>query len=37
MMMTTPNPDAYLEKEFQAQAADVLQKLGYTLLSPEER
>jgi type I restriction enzyme R subunit len=34
--MTTPNPNVYLEKEFQAQAADVLQKLGYTLLTPEE-
>ena len=34
--MTVNNPNVYLEKEFQAQAADVLQKLGYTLLSPEE-
>lgn len=28
--------DTYLEKEFQAQAADVLTKLGYTLLSGED-
>ena|GEM_PF-4221528 len=35
-MMTVKDPDAYLEKEFQAQAADVLNKLGYTSLSPEE-
>lgn len=35
-MMTANNPDAYLEKEFQAQALDVLVKLGYTPLSPEE-
>ena len=34
--MMANNPDAYLEKEFQYQAADILQKLGYTLLSPEE-
>jgi len=32
----TTNPDMYLEKEFQIQAADVLQKLGYLPLSPEE-
>jgi type I restriction enzyme R subunit len=32
-MMTVNNPDAYLEKELQAQAADVLQKLGYTFLT----
>jgi hypothetical protein len=35
-MMMANNPDAYLEKEFQAQALDVLVKLGYTPLSPEE-
>ncbi|MCL2078209.1 MAG: type I restriction endonuclease subunit R [Oscillospiraceae bacterium] len=34
--MTINNPNSYLEKEFQAQATDVLQKLGYTVLSPEE-
>ena len=34
--MTINNPDVYLEKEFQTQAAEVLQKLGYTLLSSEE-
>jgi len=34
--MTSNNPNAYLEKEFQAQAADVLHKLGYTLISSEE-
>ena len=34
--MTTTNPNAYLEKEFQAQAADVLNKLGYTIISPDE-
>ena len=34
--MTTINPDIYLEKEFQKQAAEVLQKLGYTILTPEE-
>ncbi|MDR1230344.1 MAG: HsdR family type I site-specific deoxyribonuclease [Spirochaetaceae bacterium] len=35
-MTTVNNPDAYLEKEFQAQAVDVLQKIGYTLLLPED-
>ena len=30
------DPKAYSEKEFQKQAAEVLQKLGYTCLSPEE-
>ena len=30
------NPEVYLEKEFQVQAADILQKLGYTLLTSEE-
>lgn len=35
-MMMVNNPNAYLEKEFQAQALDVLVKLGYTPLSPEE-
>jgi type I restriction enzyme R subunit len=34
--MATSNPNAYLEKEFQAQAADVLNKLGYTIISPDE-
>jgi len=34
-MMAT-YPDMYLEKEFQTQIADVLQKLGYLQLSPEE-
>ena len=34
--MTTNNPNAYLEREFQAQAADVLIKLGYTMISPDE-
>jgi len=32
----TTHPDMYLEKEFQIQIADVLQKLGYLSLSPEE-
>jgi len=32
----TTHPDMYLEKEFQIQAADILQKLGYLPLSPEE-
>jgi type I restriction enzyme R subunit len=35
-MMVANNPNAYLEKEFQAQALDVLAKLGYTVLTPEE-
>jgi len=30
------NPGKYLEKEFQAQAEEVLRKLGYTPLTPEE-
>ncbi|MDR0354899.1 MAG: hypothetical protein LBJ64_04095 [Deltaproteobacteria bacterium] len=34
--MTINNPDAYLEKEFQAQAADVPNKLGYTIISSDE-
>ena len=34
--MTNHNPDIYLEKDVQEQAAEVLQKLGYTLLSPIE-
>ena len=34
--MAANNPSAYLEKEFQAQAADVLNKLGYTIISPDE-
>ena len=34
--MTVNSPNVYLEKEFQAQAVEVLQKLGYTLLSSEE-
>jgi type I restriction enzyme R subunit len=34
--MKTNHPDIYLEKEFQIQAADVLQKLGFFPLSPEE-
>jgi type I restriction enzyme R subunit len=34
--MTVNNPNAYLEREFQAQAADVLHKLGYTPITPEE-
>ena len=34
--MTVNNPNAYLEKEFQEQAADVLHKLGYTPITPEE-
>jgi type I restriction enzyme R subunit len=35
-MMTVNNPNAYLEKEFQAQALGVLVKLGYTAITPEE-
>jgi type I restriction enzyme R subunit len=35
-MITVNNPDLYLEREFQTQAADVLQKMGYKFLSPEE-
>ena len=35
-MMTANSPNAYLKKEFQAQALDVLVKLGYTPLTPEE-
>jgi type I restriction enzyme R subunit len=34
--MTSNNPNSYLEKEFQAQAEDVLKKLGYTTLTPDE-
>jgi type I restriction enzyme R subunit len=34
--MTIKNPNIYLEKEFQTQALDVLVKLGYTPLSPDE-
>ncbi|MDR1540266.1 MAG: hypothetical protein LBU32_20145 [Clostridiales bacterium] len=34
--MTINNPNEYLEKEFQAQAEDVLKKLGYTPLTPDE-
>ena len=34
--MTNNNPDAYLEKEFQTQAMDVLNKLGYSTILPEE-
>ncbi|MDR0696325.1 MAG: hypothetical protein LBF68_02100 [Christensenellaceae bacterium] len=34
--MTVNNPNAYLEREFQAQAADVLHKLGYAPITPEE-
>jgi type I restriction enzyme R subunit len=34
--MTLNNSSSYLEKEFQAQAEDVLKKLGYTSLTPDE-
>jgi type I restriction enzyme R subunit len=34
--MTANNPNEYLEKEFQAQAEDVLKKLGYTPLTPDK-
>jgi type I restriction enzyme R subunit len=30
------NPNDYLEQEFQIQAAEILQKIGYTLLLPED-
>jgi type I restriction enzyme R subunit len=35
-MMTMNNPNAYLEKEFRAQALGILVKLGYTAITPEE-